>query len=124
MLEPNRATKPPDEGRFAPEGEWARIKILLAMSGLGQTTLALARAVHLLDRTPGVLIRRGSLWATVLVRKIARPGEMPVFYGKIAVFSLVVLTLLQIAGGCSGRGARIMFLRELSYGMATYGERM
>jgi hypothetical protein len=44
VCESNRA-KPPDGGRFVPEGERAQIKI----PGLGQTILA--RAAHLLAQT-------------------------------------------------------------------------
>jgi hypothetical protein len=49
----------------------------------------LPRAAHLLAQ-PGIFTRRGSLWVTILVRN---PGKMPAFYGKMPVFSLVVLAL-------------------------------
>jgi hypothetical protein len=41
---------------------------------------------------PGVFIRRGSLWVTVAIL-VREPGKIPVFYGKIPVFFLMVLAL-------------------------------
>jgi hypothetical protein len=79
QIELNRASWAP------PALHQAQIK----MPGLGQTIIrCLVRRIFW--PKPGIFIRRGSLWVTILVRN---PGKIPVFYGKIPVFSLVVLAL-------------------------------
>ena len=47
-----------------------------------------ARTAHLLAymaAIAGILVRRRSLGAPVLVRKIVYPGKIPVFYGKTGI---------------------------------------
>jgi hypothetical protein len=79
-LEPNR-TKPRELGRIFPARHRAKSKIAPQLRGLVR---------RIFPPKAGILDRRGSLWVAILVRN---PGKIPVFYGKILVFSLVVLTL-------------------------------